>query len=84
MSFAPRLSAADKLATVELYFELQNTHKVAEELGISRHSVMQRLTALGINTRENRGSLPAEHYNDMKDVELMKATFRELIEQEKK
>lgn len=83
MPYPPRLSAAVKLATVERYFELQNTRKVAAEFGITRQSVMRRLQALGINLRHDGGSAPAEAYNDMEYVARVKAELRELVELER-
>lgn len=79
-----RLSAADKLTTVELYFELQSTHKVAEKLGISQSSIRVRLKELGIRLRKNGASPPAEHYNDMNYVNRIKAELRSEIKHEKK
>ena len=79
-----RLSAADKLATVELYFKLQSTHLVAEKLGLNRKTVMHRLGLLGIRTRENGASPPAEEYNDMNHVNRIIAELKREVKHEKK
>jgi len=46
-----KLTAAEKLETLELYLLHQNTNRVADRLGISGPAVRDRLYAMGVRTR---------------------------------
>lgn len=69
--------AAERLRTLDLYFDLANTNEVGEALGISGASVRSRLNAMGV-TMMRRGVLgqSPESVNDPAFIHNLRVSLR--------
>ncbi len=66
-----KISAQEKLHTLNLYLNLGNSNRVAERLGISGAAVRDRLYAMGVKTPG-----PGEHDLGPMDVNTVKEIAR--------
>lgn len=79
MSGSAKISAAEKLRTLDLYIRLRNSNAVAEELGLAGPTVRNRLRVLGVRLLpQGYSTVASSDWNDHKRLR----EIREALEQE--